>query len=183
MAMFATGLTTIAPRNRWLDPESLGSWQRDSVRDVGVITGCFLLAPASIWEELGGFDERYFMYGEDVDLAMRARAAGYRLTICPDAKLVHEVGQSSATPVDKTLLLYRGKASLVRSHWRGPARAFGLWLLVAGIGVRAAASSLAPGASAANRWQTLWKRRAEWLEGYGCPELTRPLAKSRSTCP
>jgi N-acetylglucosaminyl-diphospho-decaprenol L-rhamnosyltransferase len=118
MTLFAFGLTTIAPKNRFLDPESLGSWQRDTVREVGVITGCFLLSPTEVWNKLGGLDERYFMYGEDADLAMRARNAGYRPVICPDAKLVHEVGACSDTPVHKTMLLYRGKASLVRTTGR-----------------------------------------------------------------
>jgi N-acetylglucosaminyl-diphospho-decaprenol L-rhamnosyltransferase len=169
MGLFALGITTLAPRNRWLDPESLGDWQRDSVREVGVITGCFLLAPSAVWKELGGLDERYFMYGEDVDLALRARAAGYRPVICPAAKLIHEVGQSSETPVHKTLLLYRGKASLVRTHWRGPAKMLGLFLLTAGTGLRALASSVASSsksAEAASRWQTLWARRDEWIRGY-----------------
>lgn len=169
MGLFALGVTTLAPRSRWLDPESLGDWQRDTVREVGVITGCFLLAPSAVWRELGGLDERYFMYGEDVDLAMRARLAGYRPVICPDAKLVHEVGQSSETPVHKTLLLYRGKASLVRTHWSGPAKFLGLFLLAAGTGIRAmAASVLSSGKSqgAADRWKTLWSKRDEWIQGY-----------------
>jgi GT2 family glycosyltransferase len=170
MALFALGITTLAPRNRWLDPESLGNWQRDSVREVGVITGCFLLAPVTVWKQLGGLDERYFMYGEDADLAIRARRAGFRPVICPDAKLVHEVGKSSETPVHKTLLLYRGKASLVRTHWSGPGRWFGLLLLATGTGLRAALSgfgSMFRGGTATNRWQTVWKRRREWLCGYG----------------
>lgn len=169
LALFAFGITTLVPKSRWLDPESLGTWQRDSVREVGVITGCFLLAPIRLWRELGGLDERYFMYGEDVDLALRARRAGYRPVICPAAKLIHEVGQSSETPVHKTLLLYRGKASLVRTHWSGPAQALGLFLLAAGTGLRAAVSSVnsfSPGSDAAGRWQILWKERDEWLQGY-----------------
>ncbi len=170
MALFAFGLTTLFPKNRWLDPESLGNWQRDSVREVGVITGCFLLAPKATWEELGGLDESYFMYGEDVDLAMRARKAGYRPVICPTAELVHEGGKSSETPVHKTLLLYRGKASLVRSHWKGLSQRLGLFLLLAGTGLRAVISSVVSVArkpEAAGRWQTLWKKRDEWMQGYG----------------
>ncbi len=173
MALFALGITTLAPRNRWLDPESLGSWNRDTVREVGVVTGCFLLAPRAVWDELKGLDERYFMYGEDADLAMRARSAGYRPVICPDAKLVHEVGQCSETPVHKTMLLYRGKASLVRTHWKGARQAAGLFLLAAGTGLRAFASgllSLVRRPEAAGRWQTLWKEREDWLRGYGAAE-------------
>lgn len=169
MSLFAFGITTLAPRNRWLDPESLGDWQRDTVREVGVITGCFLLAPRTVWDELGGLDERYFMYGEDADLAMRAWKKGYRPVICPDAKLVHEVGQCSDTPVHKTLLLYRGKASLVRSHWKGFPQMLGLTLLAAGTGLRAGISSILSVVrkpEAAGRWQTLWKERNIWLQGY-----------------
>lgn len=169
MALFAFGITTLASKNRWLDPESLGSWERDSVREVGVITGCYLLTPLPVWLELGGLDERYFMYGEDVDFAMRAKAAGYRPVICPDAKLVHEVGKSSETPVHKMLLLYRGKASLVRTHWHGPAQKIGLFLLTVGTALRATVSNLlnlVRKPATAGRWQTLWEKRDEWLPGY-----------------
>ena len=172
MALFACGVTTLVPRNRWLDPESLGNWARDSVREVGVITGCFLLVSTEAWRKLGGLDERYFMYGEDVDFSLRSRAAGYRPVICPDAKLIHEAGQSSETPIHKALLLYRGKASLVRIHWKGFRRMLGLFFLVAGTGLRAGASSVSPtarGSEAARRWQTLWNNRDEWLQGYASP--------------
>ncbi len=174
MAMFAFGLTTIAPKNSILDPESLGEWKRDTAREVGVITGCFLLAPKNVWDQLKGMDERYFMYGEDVDMAMRARAAGYRPMICPDAELVHEVGQSSETPVHKTLLLYRGKASLVRTHWRGPAKWLGLFFLAAGTGLRACLAGLGSRKDGGGRWQTLWKERGTWLQGY--PSDKQPVA-------
>lgn len=179
MAMFAFGLTTLAPRNRWLDPESLGKWQRDSVKEVGVVTGCFLLVPTAVWQELGGLDERYFMYGEDVDFALRARRTGYRPLICPNAELVHEVGKSSETAIDKTLLLYRGKASLVRTHWEGPAKYLGLSFLAAGTGLRAALSGTGASLSrkrGTGRWQTLWRKRKTWLRGYadevGKPAIT-----------
>jgi len=175
MTLFALGLTTVAPRHPILDPESLGSWQRDSVREVGVITGCFLLARREAWDRLGGLDERFFMYGEDVDFAIRARKAGHRPVICPEATLVHEVGQCSDTPVHKTMLLYRGKAALVRSHWRGPARAFGLGMLALGTGLRAALGALLGrnrSDSAGERWATLWARRDEWLQGYPSGEAS-----------
>jgi GT2 family glycosyltransferase len=178
MAMFGLGLSTLAPKNPLLDPESLGSWKRDSVREVGVITGCFLLSPKTVWDELGGMDERYFMYGEDADFAMRARTAGYRPLLCPDAELIHEVGLCSETPVHKTLLLYRGKASLVRTHWAGPARWLGLFFLAAGTGLRAALSGLGAGAgrNGGGRWQTLWRERGTWLRGYGNEAEKSPVA-------
>jgi GT2 family glycosyltransferase len=165
MALFGLGITTLFPKHPWLDPESLGAWKRDTVREVGVVTGCFLLAPKTVWDELGGLDERYFMYGEDVDLAMRASARGYRAVICPTAELVHEVGLSSDTSVHKTLLLYQGKASLVRTHWNGASRWLALFFLAAGTGLRAALSRL-KGSRATSRWQVVWRERDTWLRGY-----------------
>jgi GT2 family glycosyltransferase len=168
-ALFALGLTTLAPRNKWLDPESLGRWKRDTVKEVGVITGCFLLTTSQIWKGLEGLDERYFMYGEDVDFSMRARKRGHRPVICPDATLVHEVGQSSETPIHKTLLLFRGKSCLIRTHWKGASMYCGLLSLVLGTGLRALIALGNCGArrdSTSCRWITLWRKRREWVKGY-----------------
>jgi GT2 family glycosyltransferase len=160
--MFVTGLSSLARGNRWLDPESMGGWARDTVREVDVVTGCLMLVPRAVWDALGGLDERYFMYGEDADLALRARAAGLRPIVCPDAVVVHEVGRASAHRADKLLLLFRGKATLMRCHWRGPRRALGLALLAGGVAARAL---LARDAA----WATLWRHRRTWLRGFPSP--------------
>jgi GT2 family glycosyltransferase len=160
--MFVTGLSSLARGSRWLDPESMGGWARDTVREVDVVTGCLMLVPRAAWDQLGGFDERYFMYGEDADLALRARAAGLRPIVCPDAVVVHEVGRASAHRADKLLLLFRGKATLMRCHWRGPRRALGLALLAGGVAARAL---LARDAA----WATLWRQRRTWLRGFPAP--------------
>lgn len=164
LGLFAFGITTLAPRNRWLDPESLGGWARDSVREVGVITGCFLLTSKAVWDRLGGLDERYFMYGEDTAFSLRARQSGYRPVICPDARVIHEVGQSSSTPLHKAMLLYRGKASYVRARWTGVARACGLALLKIGVGLRALAGTVLRGKN--QTWRELWRQRGVWIAGY-----------------
>lgn len=169
MAMFASGMSTIFKKHPLFDPESLGPWKRDTVREVGVITGCFLLAKKDFWEQLGGFDESYFMYGEDTDLSMRSEElTGRSPVICPDAELIHKVGQSSAQPLHKALLLYQGKASLVRGHWHGPAQALGLFLLAAGVGIRALGVTLKSllGRSSSAPWVGVWKDRRRWLKGY-----------------
>jgi GT2 family glycosyltransferase len=58
-------------------------------RPVDWIHGAFLLISRDLFRRLGGFDERFFMYGEDMDLCARARAAGYRTAIVPEARAVH----------------------------------------------------------------------------------------------
>ncbi len=183
LAMFATGLSSLARRHSLFDPESLGKWPRDTVREVGIISGCCLLVARPVWEKLGGFDERFFMYGEDADLAMRARRSGFRPVICPDARLIHEVGQSS-TPAGKLLLLFRGKATLLRTHWQGLRRLAGLGLLLAGVAVRAVGTQLAhiiQSKTEPTRWLVVWRQRAEWIHGYGTTGL--PLSANESPAP
>ncbi|HXV33335.1 MAG TPA: glycosyltransferase family 2 protein [Gaiellaceae bacterium] len=165
---FATLLTSAFKRTRLFDPESLGGWKRDTVREVDIVTGCLLLAPRSLWRELGGFDTRFFMYGEDADLSLRAAALGYRPAITPDAVVTHEIGVSSAAREDKLLLLFRGKATLLRKHWRGLRLRLGLGLLAAGLGLRSLLSR--GGGGAPSPWTQVWRSRDDWLAGYPEPE-------------
>jgi N-acetylglucosaminyl-diphospho-decaprenol L-rhamnosyltransferase len=165
---FATMLSTTFKGSRVFDPESLGGWRRDSVREVGLVTGCLLLTPRALWQRLGGFDARFFMYGEDADLARRARELGYRPAITPNAVVTHEVGVSSATRPDKLVLLLTGKATLLRKHWRTPKREAGIALLLFGVGSRALIARLLfrRAGGRPNAWREVWRLRRTWLPGY-----------------
>ena len=156
-------------------PEAIGGWQRDSVREVGIVTGCLLVVPHALWRELGGFDTRFFMYGEDADLAMRAWARGLRPAITPDAVVTHEIGVSSSSRPDKLVLLFRGKATLLRKHWSPARRELGLALLRLGRR-RAGAARRAARRGPRGRPGRASGRRAELARGVrrGGAERRRP---------
>lgn len=59
------------------------------------VGGMFMLFPRDVFKKLGGFDQRYFLYYEDVDLCARLRLKGYEVVLCPDAKVVHLARRSS----------------------------------------------------------------------------------------
>ncbi|UOE44339.1 glycosyltransferase family 2 protein [Agromyces larvae] len=164
LVCFATGLTTAFRGSRVFDPESLGRWQRDSVRTVPIVTGCLLLARRSDWDRIGGMDEAFFLYGEDAEFSMRARRLGYRPVIVPDAVIVHEVGGSSSSSGAKMCLVMAGKATLLRRVRRGPAAALGIVLLQAGAGLRALLERVTRAAEPS--WSIVWRRRADWRTGY-----------------
>jgi N-acetylglucosaminyl-diphospho-decaprenol L-rhamnosyltransferase len=174
MFCFATGLSSAFPKSERFNPEGIGGWRRDTEREVDVISGCLLLVRRDVWTQLGGFDERFFMYGEDVDLGVRAYRIGCRPAITPRAVVQHEVGGSSLA-ADKELMLFRGKASLVRTLWTGPSQRLAVGLLLAGVGLRALAGGwagrLLPANGGVERtqagiWAQLWRRRAEWRRGW-----------------
>ena len=155
---FATGISTLLPRWSATHPEAMPGWARDSVREVGVVTGYLLLATREAWTSLGGFDERFFLYGEDVDLGARARRAGFRPTITPDAVVCHIGGAASLAKADKVVRVMTGKVTYVRKHWTGWRRSAGVQLLRAGALVRARGGSAL--------WREVWDRRSSWQEGY-----------------
>jgi GT2 family glycosyltransferase len=167
----ATGLARLFAGGRWFDPEAMGGWQRDTVREVDIVTGCFLLLSRSLWQELGGFDPEFFMYGEEADLCLRAKQRGKASLVCPDATIIHYAGASEQVRADKTVRLFRAKARLIRKHWAPGSRAFGLAMLYLWAWSRMAAFALATRGGAAGEsgprevWRAIWQRRAEWARG------------------
>lgn len=68
---------------------------KDEVIFPDWVGGMFMLFRREIFEKLGGFDQRYFLYYEDVDLCARLRLHGYAVTLCPAASVVHHAQRSS----------------------------------------------------------------------------------------
>ena len=59
------------------------------------VGGMFMLFPRDVFKKIGGFDQRYFLYYEDVNLCARLRVKGYAVAVCPDAKAIHHARRSS----------------------------------------------------------------------------------------
>lgn len=85
---------TVWPGNPW----SRSYRQEDDVteRDAGWLSGACVLVRRTAFEEVGGFDERYFMYFEDVDLGARLGRAGWRNRYVPDAVVTHAGAHSTS---------------------------------------------------------------------------------------
>jgi GT2 family glycosyltransferase len=98
-------------------------------RPATFLTGCCLLLRADALAEVGVFREDFFAYGEDVELCLRLRAAGWHIGWVPGAKLAHRVPPRGAPPTPEQIKLRdRNRRRLVRLHYRWPWRlAFSLW--------------------------------------------------------
>lgn len=168
-----TGLSGLFSRSELFNPEAMGDWQRDSIRQVDIVVGCFLLIRRALWDRLGGFDLKYFMYGEEADLCLRAAAMGHAPMITPDAQIMHIVGAAThGRPGHKLVQVARARATLIRDHWPGWQVPLGLGMMWAGAGARRGLLG-AMGRLKGGRWQDraaahrlVWQERATWLKGY-----------------
>ncbi len=170
---FATGASTLLPRRRLTAPEDGPRWlpADGSVLDVPAVSGAVMAVPTGLWRALGGFDERYFLYGEDVDLSLRARALGWQPVVATSAGYTHAGGASSASSRARDLWLHRGKAELYHRHLAPRSARWAVRGLQMGARLRSLAAELpverasAPG----RRWAAVYADRALWRGGYGEP--------------
>ncbi|WP_370624988.1 glycosyltransferase family 2 protein [Corynebacterium sp. TAE3-ERU12] len=115
-----------------------GDSAMDRQRDAGWLSGSCLLLNWAAFDEIGGFDERYFMYMEDVDLGDRLGRAGWRNIFCPAAEIHHDQGHSAKKFKARTIRAHHESAYRFNADrapgWRwAPLR----WGLRAGLALRA----------------------------------------------
>ena len=159
-----SGLTWAAPNSMIFNPRGYGTWQRDTIREVGIVTGCFFLMKRDAWNHFGGFDPEFFMYGEETDLCMRATAKGFRPIVTPDAVIVHHGGASEKVREDKMVRLLDAETRLFQRHWSPAVFRINTAMTSIGILLRAFATALRQVLTPTreNMWARLWSRRTEW---------------------
>lgn len=165
--------------------EAYGGWERDTERHVDIVSGCFLLIDTELWNRLGGFDERYVMYGEEADLCDRARRRGCRPAITPTAEIVHYGGASERVRSDKHVRLLRAKITLVERgfpRWQRPlARALlRSWPRSRALAERLVGRVMRRNSTPDTDWRRVWADRAVWWNGYPGVESDRVVADGRS---
>ena len=113
-------LRWLAPWSRALNAFYGSRFDHRSRREAEFLVGAVLLVRRQLIDEIGGFDERFFMYNEEVDFCYRARAAGWSVVFSPEAEFVHVGGAST---VESGPQMYREQ---LRSHLRFLAKHHGL---------------------------------------------------------
>jgi GT2 family glycosyltransferase len=159
------------PGSTFFNGESFGGWARDTVREVGMISGCFLLIERTLFECLGGFDPAFFMYGEDADLCARARQLGARPLFTPHAAVVH-LGRQSDTAGKISSYLMGARIELARRLLPPYQAWLAERLVVVGVALRrliygALCIAVRDGARVekADAWRFTWNCRHLWRHG------------------
>ena len=112
MLLSASYLYKLFPKSRFFGRERMTWWSRDDVREVDVVTGCFMLVRREAIEAVGMMDERFFMYGEETDWCYRFKQAGWKVMFTPISTIIHLCGQSSQKV--KTEMLIRLRLSILQ---------------------------------------------------------------------
>lgn len=169
LACFAFGMSTAFKGSRIFDPESLGRWQRDTVREVPIVSGCLLLVRRDQWSALGGMDEVFFLYGEDAEFSIRAARHGLRPVIVPDAIILHDVGGATSNTGNRMCMVMAGKITMLRRSWQMTRAQIGIGFLLTGAWLR---STLERATGRRGIWSTVWERRSDWVAGYPAARAT-----------
>lgn len=91
------GLASIFPKSKLLASYNMTYADPDKITEVDAISGSFFCIRKDLFESLNGFDESFFMYGEDLDLCYRAKVLGYKNYYTPATNILHFKGQSCRT--------------------------------------------------------------------------------------
>jgi N-acetylglucosaminyl-diphospho-decaprenol L-rhamnosyltransferase len=110
----AIGLDRLWPRSA----HAMRDWDHSETREVDQVIGAFFLIRRELFDALGGFDERFFVYFEEVDLALRARKAGWRSAFLAGAQAFHK-GGGTTNQIKGRRLYYslRSRLEYGRKHY------------------------------------------------------------------
>ncbi|MGB9773638.1 MAG: glycosyltransferase [Bacteroidota bacterium] len=112
-----SGLSSLFPRSRLFGRYNLTYLDPDQVHDVDALAGSFMMVRREVYEQVGGFDESFFMYGEDVDWCYRIKSAGWRIMYVPLTQIIHFKGESTKrSDIDAIGYFYDAMRVYVEKH-------------------------------------------------------------------
>ncbi|MFD0861203.1 glycosyltransferase family 2 protein [Sungkyunkwania multivorans] len=93
--------------------------QENDSGEVEVLVGAFMLLKKELYRQVGGFDERYFMYGEDIDLSYTVLQAGYRNFYFGETAIIHYKGESTVKNYEYARRFSKAMSIFYKKHYRG----------------------------------------------------------------
>ncbi len=113
-----SGLARLFPKSEKFAKYHLGHLDKNSNHEVDVLAGAFLLTRKSIIDKIGGFDEQFFMYGEDVDFSYRIQKANYKNYYFAGTTIIHFKGESTKRgSLNYIKMFYKAMSQFVLKHY------------------------------------------------------------------
>lgn len=113
-----TGLSSVFPKSKIFARYNLTYLDENQTYEVDAISGSFMMMKREVYEKTTGFDEDFFMYGEDLDLCYRIQKEGYKVFYVHSAQIIHYKGESTKrSNIDDTKLFYDAMHLFVKKHF------------------------------------------------------------------
>ncbi len=119
-----SGLSRLFPRSQVFNYYYQGHLSDSEINPIEVLTGAFTFARTDLLQEIGGFDEDYFMYGEDIELSYQIQKSGQAIHYLPTTQIIHFKGESTSKLSRKYLTnfygamgIYAGKRNKGSALW------------------------------------------------------------------
>lgn len=115
-----SGFSALFPRTRLFGRYNLTYLSPDETYEIDAVSGSFMMLRREAYEEVGGLDEDFFMYGEDLDWCYRIQQAGWKNYYVHSTKIIHYKGESTKrSNLDEIRTFYRAMHLFVKKHLSG----------------------------------------------------------------
>jgi GT2 family glycosyltransferase len=129
-----SGLSRVFPNNPRFAAYNVGYLDDDQNHEVGAVSGSFLMFRHQVYQDTGGLDERFFLYGEDLDFCYRTTLAGWKVYYYAGAEVTHFKNVSSRSDSKRsTFHFYRSMETFYRKHFSAEANRLERLLVPVGI--------------------------------------------------
>ena len=112
------GLSALFPKSRLFGRYNLTYLSPDETYEVDAVSGSFMMIRREVYEKIGGLDEAFFMYGEDLDWCYRVGEAGYKVYYVHSTKVIHFKGESTKrSAINEVAVFYDAMRLFVDKHF------------------------------------------------------------------
>lgn len=112
-----TGLSGLFPRSRWFGKYNLTYLNPDETYEIDAVSGSFMMVRREAYEQVGGLDEDFFMYGEDLDWCYRIQQAGWKNYYVHSTQIIHYKGESTKrSDLNEIKTFYQAMHLFVQKH-------------------------------------------------------------------
>jgi GT2 family glycosyltransferase len=114
------GLARLFPKNKTFGKYHLSYLDEHHTHEVDVLSGAYMWMRKDVLDEIGGLDETFFMYGEDIDLSYRIQLGGFKNFYLPTARIIHYKGESTKKgSLNYVRVFYQAMIIFAKKHFQG----------------------------------------------------------------
>ncbi len=137
------GFARLFPKSGFFSKYHLGYLDENKNHEVDVLAGAFMMTRRTLMDGLNGFDETFFMYGEDVDLSYRIQKMGYKNYYLAETSILHFKGESTKKgSLNYVRIFYSAMSIFVRKHYGGSRASLFIFFIHLAIWLRAVMTAI-----------------------------------------